>query len=173
MDRMDETVNSVPPCWVVMGVSGCGKSTVGRALAEAVGCRFVEGDDFHPAANVAKMAAGHALDDADRSAWLLALQQQLALARAGGVALVVSCSALKRRYRDVLRLGNPAVRFVHLEGARERIFARMAARAGPYMPPALLDSQLGDLEPLQPDEHGVALDLAALPALLVERILAS
>ncbi len=157
--------------WVVMGVSGCGKSTVGQALAQELGVPFVEGDQFHPPANVAKMSAGMPLDDDDRAGWLLALQAQIREARAGGTGLVLSCSALKRRYRDLLREGDPALRFAHLDGPRELIAARMQARAGHYMPPSLLDSQLRDLEALQPDEAGVLLDIGSAPAQQVARIL--
>jgi gluconokinase len=131
--------------WVVMGVSGCGKSTVGKALAAALGARFVEGDAYHPAANVAKMSAGLALDDADRAAWLLDLQTPLREARARGEGIVLSCSALKRRYRDVLRAADPTLRFAHLDGARTLLAERLGARVGHYMPPSLLASQLGDL----------------------------
>ncbi|WP_229427268.1 gluconokinase [Massilia atriviolacea] len=157
--------------WVVMGVSGCGKSTVGQALAQELAVPFVEGDQFHPPANVAKMSAGTPLDDADRAGWLLALQARIAAARARGTGLVLSCSALKRRYRDLLREGDPALRFAHLDGPRELIAARMQARAGHYMPPSLLESQLRDLEPLQADEAGVLLDIGSAPALQVARIL--
>ncbi|CUI08612.1 gluconokinase [Massilia antarctica] len=157
--------------WVVMGVSGCGKSTVGQALAHELGVPFVEGDQFHPAANVAKMSAGIALDDHDRAGWLETLQGRIGEARAHGAGLVVSCSALKRRYRDLLRQGDPALRFVHLDGPRELIAGRMRARAGHYMPPALLESQLRDLEALQADEAGVVLDIGIAPAEQVARIL--
>ncbi|MFB9241784.1 gluconokinase [Massilia antarctica] len=157
--------------WVVMGVSGCGKSTVGQALAHELGVLFVEGDQFHPAANVAKMSAGIALDDHDRAGWLETLQWRIGEARAHGAGLVVSCSALKRRYRDLLRQGDPALRFVHLDGPRELIAGRMRARAGHYMPPALLESQLRDLEALQADEAGVVLDVGIAPAEQVARIL--
>ncbi|WP_243491351.1 gluconokinase [Massilia violaceinigra] len=157
--------------WVVMGVSGCGKSTVGQALAQELGVPFVEGDQFHPPANVAKMSAGMPLDDDDRAGWLLALQARIREARAGGAGLVLSCSALKRRYRDLLREGDPALRFAHLDGPRELIAARMRARAGHYMPPSLLDSQLRDLEALQSDEAGVLLDIGSAPGQQVARIL--
>jgi gluconokinase len=156
--------------WVVMGVSGCGKSTVGQALAVANGVSFVEGDQYHPEANVAKMSAGQALNDEDRAGWLLALQAQIRAARLRGEGLVVSCSSLKRRYRDLLRLGDPALRFAHLEGAKEVIAARMQARTGHYMPPSLLDSQFRDLEPLQSDEAGITLRIETPPADLVEQI---
>ncbi|MDQ1831804.1 gluconokinase [Massilia scottii] len=156
--------------WVVMGVSGCGKSTVGQALAHELGVPFVEGDQFHPAANVAKMSAGIALDDSDRAGWLGALQEQIRDACDRGAGLVVSCSALKRRYRDLLREGDPALRFAHLDGPRDLIAGRMRARAGHYMPPSLLESQLRDLEPLQADEAGVVLDIGVAPAQQVAHI---
>jgi gluconokinase len=152
-----------PQCWVVMGVSGCGKSTVGAALAARLGVRFVEGDAYHPPRNVTKMSAGLPLDDHDRADWLRALADEIRDARAQGLGLVLSCSALKRRYRDLLRQADPGLRFAHLQGGRALIATRLAGRSGHYMPPALLDSQLRDLEPLQPDEAGVALDIA-LPA---------
>ena len=158
--------------WVVMGVSGCGKSTVGMALAQRLGVEFVEGDQFHPAANVAKMSAGLPLDDGDRAGWLLALQAQVRQAVAQGTGLVLSCSSLKRRYRDVLRAGDPLLRFAHLDGPRELIAARMQARPGHYMPPSLLDSQCRDLEPLQSDEAGVTLPITLPLDQQVARILA-
>jgi gluconokinase len=157
--------------WVVMGVSGCGKSEVGARLARALGVDFIEGDRFHSAANVRKMAAGVALTDADREGWLLRLRGELARACDEGRGVVLACSALKRAYRDTLRGSGCALRFVHLAGERATIAARMAARAGHYMPLSLLDSQLRDLEPLQPDEAGVSLDLAAPPDTLVARAL--
>jgi gluconokinase len=150
---------SSPARWVVMGVSGCGKSEVGRRLASALGVRFLEGDAYHSAANVAKMAAGIPLDDADRADWLRTLQAEIAQAQANGEGLVLACSALKRRYRDLLRAGDPGLRFAHLSGPRGLIAERMQARTAHYMPASLLDSQLRDLEPLQADEDGVLLDL--------------
>ncbi|WP_432378899.1 gluconokinase [Duganella sp. P38] len=156
--------------WVVMGVSGCGKSTIGQALAAAEGVPFVEGDQYHPEANVAKMSAGLPLNDDDRADWLLALQAQISAARARGEGLVVSCSSLKRRYRDLLRQGDPALRFAHLNGPQELISSRMRARVGHYMPPSLLDSQFRDLEPLQPDEAGLTLDIETPPVDLVTQI---
>lgn len=159
--------------WVVMGVSGCGKSTVGRELADAFAAVYVEGDEFHTAANVAKMSAGQPLGDDDRADWLRALQQQIRAARERNVNLVVSCSALKRRYRDLLREGDPALRFAHLHGPRDLIAERLSARRDHYMPPLLLDSQLATLEPLENDEMGVDLDIRHAPAQLVKEILAS
>ncbi|HEX5344327.1 MAG TPA: gluconokinase [Duganella sp.] len=159
--------------WVVMGVSGCGKSTVGQALAAANGVPFVEGDQYHPPANVAKMSAGQPLNDDDRADWLLALQAQISAARLRGEGLVISCSSLKRRYRDLLRQGDPALRFAHLSGPKELIAARMQARVGHYMPTSLLDSQFRDLEPLQPDEAGLTLDIETPPSDLVTQIKSS
>ncbi|AVR99021.1 gluconokinase [Pseudoduganella armeniaca] len=155
-----------------MGVSGCGKSSVGIALAQALDVRFVEGDRFHSAANVAKMAAGIPLTDDDRADWLHSLQAEIRAAVHAGVGIVVSCSALKRRYRDLLRAGDPRLRFAHLDGSRELIAARMAAREGHYMPLSLLDSQLATLEPLQPDEAGLRLAIEDDVAALVREILA-
>lgn len=159
------------PTWVVMGVSGCGKSSVGLRLAQALDVPFMEGDDFHTLNNIAKMSAGIALTDADRADWLRALRDQIAAATAGGV--VLSCSALKRRYRDVLREGDSRLRFAHLDGSRELIAARLGARKGHYMPSSLLDSQLRDLEPLQADEAGLRLDVSLTPDELVDAILHS
>ena len=131
---------------VVMGVTGCGKTTVGRLVAQHLGAQFVDADDFHPPANVAKMRAGIPLDDADRQPWLDALNARLREATARGEPLVLACSALKAAYRERLREGIPGLRFVHLEGARELIAGRLAARSGHYMNPALLDSQFATLE---------------------------
>ena len=142
-----------------MGVSGCGKSTVGQAIASALGLPFIEGDSLHPPRNVALMANGTPLTDADRAEWLAALAEKLRAARAAGHGLVVSCSALKRGYRDVLRGGVAGLRFVHLHGAPALLRMRMHQRIGHYMPPALLDSQLATLEPPGADEAAIALDI--------------
>ena len=168
----EQLISSPDPArWVVMGVSGCGKSEVGQRLASALGVRFLEGDAYHSASNVAKMAAGVPLDDADRADWLRTLQGEIAEAAARGEGLVLACSALKRRYRDLLRAADPGLRFAHLAGPRELIAERMGARTAHYMPPSLLDSQLRDLEPLQADEDGVLLDLRKPLADLTEDIL--
>ena len=159
--------------WVIMGVSGCGKSSVGEQLAAALHVPYLEGDDYHSKANVAKMSAGEPLTDADRAGWLDALREQIASARELDEGLVLSCSALKRRYRDVLRAGDPLLRFAHLQGSRELLAERMAARHNHYMPPSLLDSQLASLEPLQADEAGIALDIAKDVGTLVQEILQS
>lgn len=160
-----------PRRWVVMGVSACGKSTVGRLLALGLDVAFVEGDDYHPAANIAKMSAGSALTDADRAAWLAALQARLAQACAEGAGLVMSCSALKRRYRDQLRMADPALCFAHLDGPATLLARRLGERHDHYMPPSLLGSQLHDLEPLGPDEAGLRLDIGASAAQLAAHIL--
>ncbi|KWX25267.1 gluconokinase [Mycolicibacterium wolinskyi] len=141
---------------VVMGVSGSGKSTVGAALAQRLRVPFGDADDFHPPANVAKMTAGHALDDQDRYPWLEAIGEWLADHEDGGV---MSCSALKRKYRDQLRRHCPDVQFLHLTGSPEVIGRRQASRPGHFMPPSLLASQFQTLEPLDPDEAGIAIDV--------------
>ncbi|MBB4740010.1 gluconokinase [Actinoplanes octamycinicus] len=142
---------------MVMGVAGCGKSTVGRALAERLGLPYAEADAFHPPANVTKMHGGVPLTDADRAPWLAAIADSI---KDGGV--VVSCSALKRAYRDVLRGGNPEAFFVHLVLTPETATARVSGRAGHFMPSTLVASQFAILEPLGPDEDGVGVD-ATLP----------
>ena len=144
------------PLIVVMGVSGSGKSTVGAALAQRLRVPFADADDFHPPANIAKMTAGEALDDEDRVPWLEAIGQWLAAHPDGGV---MSCSALKRHYRDTLRSHVPDVEFVHLEGTHEVIARRQASRPGHFMPASLLASQFATLEPLEPDEHGTVIDV--------------
>ncbi|GGC14743.1 gluconokinase [Pseudoduganella buxea] len=162
--------NGAPPRWVVMGVSGCGKSAVGIALAKALDVPFVEGDQYHSPENVAKMASGTPLTDSDRVHWLAQLQGQIRAAVESGQGIVLSCSALKRRYRDLLRQADPRLRFAHLAGSKELIAERMAARKGHYMPLSLLDSQLAALEPLQDDEAGLQLDIRFPVPRLVDEI---
>lgn len=147
------------PNIVVMGVSGCGKSTVGERLAVELQRTFVEGDDYHSTANVGKMSAGIPLTDEDRWPWLDALADLLAEADAAQAPQVMSCSSLRRAYRDRLRAGSPTTIFVHLAGPREVLLGRMTVRAGHFMPARLLDSQLATLEPLAPDEAGAVVDL--------------
>lgn len=141
---------------VVMGVSGSGKSTVGAALAQRLRVPFGDGDDFHPTVNIAKMTAGHALDDEDRKPWLESIGRWLAAHADGGV---MSCSALKRSYRDRLRAHCPDVQFLHLAGSPAVIGRRQASRPGHFMPAALLASQFETLEPLDADESGIAIDV--------------
>jgi gluconokinase len=150
---------------VVMGVSGSGKSTVGAALAQRLQVPYVDADTLHPRANIAKMAAGQPLDDDDRYPWLDSVGEWLAAHADGGV---VSCSALRRRYRDQLRAHCPTAVFLHLSGTRELIGRRIAARAGHFMPPALLASQFDALEPLGADELGVTVDVAQGTEAIVE-----
>jgi gluconokinase len=145
----------LPPI-VVMGVSGSGKSTVGAALAQRLAVPFADADAFHPDANIAKMAAGEPLDDNDRYPWLEAIGEWLARHTDGGV---MSCSALKRDYRDRLRAQCPRVKFLHLSGSPELIARRLAGRPGHFMPASLLRSQFDTLEPLGPDERGVTVDI--------------
>lgn len=157
------------PRVVVMGVSGSGKSTVGRALAAALGVHYVEGDELHPAENVARMAAGVALTDADRHGWLQEVAGQLANATSESRGVVVACSALKRSYRELLRAAARDVRFVHLHGPAAVLQQRLAARRGHYMPASLLQSQLDTLEPPAADEDALVLDIAATPLELAEQ----
>ncbi|MFF6914199.1 gluconokinase, GntK/IdnK-type [Streptomyces sp. NPDC012466] len=149
------------PLVVVMGVSGSGKTTVGRSLARRLGVPYAEGDDFHPPHNVAKMRAGHPLDDEDRRPWLEEIARWLAgHADSGGV---VTCSALKRRYRDRLVSAAPRTFFLHLDGSPELIAARITARRGHFMAPELLRSQFADLEPMGEDEAGAAIPIDGTP----------
>ncbi|MCT2585590.1 gluconokinase [Actinophytocola sp. S1-96] len=142
-----------------MGVAGSGKTTVARHLADELDLRFAEADDFHPPANIAKMSGGAPLTDDDRWPWLTALADWMADQRAAERSTVVTCSALKRSYRDVLRRPVPETYFLHLHGDEELLDARMRAREH-FMPPALLRSQFDTLEPLGRDEHGSTLDVS-------------
>jgi len=153
----------MPEAVVAMGVSGCGKSTVGRELAEALGMPYLEGDEFHPPQNVARMAAGVALTDDDRQGWLRTLAERIGAALREGRGVVLSCSALKRSYRDLLRAQAPELRFVHLTGSPELLAQRVAMRQHPYMPASLLKSQLATLEPPGADERALTLDIAQPP----------
>ncbi|HZG04670.1 MAG TPA: gluconokinase [Streptomyces sp.] len=158
---------STPHVVAVMGVAGTGKTTIGPLIAARLGVPYAEGDDFHPAANIAKMTAGTPLTDEDRLPWLDGIG---AWARGReGLGGVVSCSALKRSYRDRLRAAAPHLVFVHLTGDRRLIEDRMSRRTGHFMPTALLDSQFATLEPLEPDEAGVAVDVSGSPEEITER----
>lgn len=158
--------------YVVMGVSGSGKSLIGAALARALGIDFVEGDTYHPARNVERMAAGIPLTDDDRAGWLRALAARIREARSDGTGIVVTCSALKRAYRDVLRAEAPEVRFVFLRGSRALLADRVAGRRGHFMPPALLESQLATLEEPSVEEEAWICDIAESPERLVADLVA-
>lgn len=153
-----------PRTIVVMGVSGAGKSHVGRNLADRLGWRFADADDYHPAANVAKMRAGEPLDDTDRQPWLDALNELL---KGSGEPLVLACSALKASYRDTIRGDLTDVAFVFLNGSYEAIAGRLESRQGHYMPASLLRSQF---EALEPPADALELDCLLPPAELVDRI---
>lgn len=155
---------------VVMGVSGSGKTTIGRLLAARLGWQFQEGDDLHPPANIARMAAGLPLGDAERWPWLQRIAECIAGWRAAGVAGVISCSALKRSYRRRLGCGNDDVALVHLCAARPLLEQRLAARHGHFMPAGLLASQLQTLEPPAADEGAISVDVAPAPAAIVATI---
>ncbi|TSJ64460.1 gluconokinase [Starkeya sp. 3C] len=156
------------PIVVVMGVCGSGKSSIGRALAGRHGWSFLEGDDLHPPGNVERMSQGQPLTDDDRHDWLAAIGERIAEADHAGAGLVVACSALKRSYRDQLSAVSPRVMFLHLSGDRALIEARMAARAGHFMPLSLIDSQFATLEPPQPDERAVTLPIDMEPGALLD-----
>ena len=154
--------------YVVMGVSGSGKSLIGAMLGRALDIAFVDGDDLHPQENVQRMAAGIPLTDDDRHGWLVAIAARLRVAKHAEIGLVVACSALKRRYRDLLRSeGDAAVQFVHLEGEAPLLAQRLAQRRGHFMPPALLESQLATLERPAPDEGAWVVDIRDTPDAIV------
>lgn len=153
---------------VVMGVSGCGKSTVARGIAQSTGLLFAEADDFHSRANIDKMTAGVPLDDEDRWPWLEALSAWMRERSDEGRSTVIACSALKRSYRALLADGPPSIDFVHLDAPPEVILGRLAHRTGHYMPPSLLQSQFETLEPLTDDEPGIVLDAALAPDELID-----
>ena len=137
-----------------MGVSGAGKTSAARELTRQLGWEYIEGDDLHPEANVAKMAGGVPLDDEDRWPWLARIAEVIGEHEAAGTSVVLTCSALKRSYRDLLREGHPSVWFAHVQVSSDVLAERLAQRKGHYMPPSLLDSQLATLEPLGDDEPG-------------------
>lgn len=158
---------------VVMGVSGCGKTTVAEGLAAALAWPFAEGDRFHPQANIDKMAARIPLTDEDRWPWLRILADWITEHERSGRSTVMSCSALKKSYRDVLRSGGRRVRFVHLHGDRAILTGRLEARAGHFFPADLLDSQYAALEPLAGDEDGCVVDIALDPEAQIKDALRS
>lgn len=157
---------------VLMGVSGVGKTSVMDALAERLGWPTAEGDALHPPANVARMAAGIPLTDADRWPWLQLVADWIGERERERSSSIITCSALRRRYRDVLRRGHPSVWFVHLTAPRELLEKRMGARRGHFMPPSMLDSQLATLEPLADDEPGWSVDAVGTPAEIAGQIVA-
>ena len=157
---------------IVMGVSGSGKSTIGALLAERLGWPFADADGFHPPENVAKMAAGIPLTDADRWPWLDAIAAHIGAARQAGQPVVVACSALRRAYRDRLRAGHGDLVFLHLSGAPEVIAARQAARQGHFMPPSLMASQFATLEDTVAEPDAVTVSVKASPDEVVEAALA-
>ncbi|MFF2548600.1 gluconokinase [Kitasatospora sp. NPDC058063] len=157
---------------VVMGVSGVGKTTLARLLADRLALPFAEADEFHPAANIAKMSAGVPLDDQDRAPWLRAVGAWLKERTEAGTGGVVTCSALKHRYRETLRAACPGAFFLHLSGGHELVEDRLSHRTGHFMPSSLLDSQYAALEPLAADERGGVLDVGPSPEELVEMAVA-
>lgn len=153
---------------VVMGVSGCGKTTIGALVAHELGLPFTDGDSLHPVENIAKMAAGTPLNDDDRAPWLQVVGQELASSANG---LVVACSALKRSYRDAIRAQAPDAVFLHLDGTREVLSSRLEGRSGHFMPTTLLDSQLATLEALEADEAAVVIDISVpVPELVSDAV---
>jgi gluconokinase len=166
------TPSRQPEILVVMGVSGSGKSTVAAHLAEHLGWAFVDGDSFHSPEHIARMRAGHPLDDDDRAPWLAAIGAWIDTRLQAREPGVVVCSALRRAYRDVLVRGRAAVRIVHLDGDRDLIERRLAGRRGHFMPAALLDTQFAILEPPGSDENAISVDIDGAPEAIVATIVA-
>lgn len=162
--------NPAYPPMIVMGVSGCGKSTVGQMLAARLDLVFIDGDDLHPKSNKDKMAAGHPLDDSDRGPWLETIGNKLAESVARGVPAIIACSALKRTYRDLLRSLAPSTLFVHLTGTPELIQHRLDERSHEYMPPTLLASQLSTLEAITSDEAAIEVNVELTPDEIVQTV---
>jgi carbohydrate kinase (thermoresistant glucokinase family) len=168
------TPRLVPPVvLVLMGVSGCGKTTVAQILARRLQWPFEEGDALHPAANVAKMAAGHALTDEDRAPWLAKVADWVDARLDAGQSGVITCSALKRSYRELIDRRGEAVEFVYLHGPRELIAARLATRQGHFMPASLLDSQFATLEEPAPDEPAIRVEIGAAPEIIAAEVIAA
>ncbi len=172
MGSLNDSPDKSPCALIVMGVSGSGKSTIAVALAERLGWTFEDGDRFHPASNVAKMSAGHPLNDDDRWPWLEAIADEIGRVCEAGGHVVIACSALKRAYRDVLGRGRKDVRLVFLDGSQALIADRLANRKGHFMPPGLLDSQFKTLEPPAADERPIAVSIDAPVETIIDNIVA-
>jgi carbohydrate kinase (thermoresistant glucokinase family) len=157
---------------IVMGVSGCGKTTVAAGIAQAMGWVLLEGDSFHPPANIAKMQAGTPLTDDDRWPWLHAIAARAASLQSQGLSCVVACSALKRAYRAALLAGQTDTALIFLRGDQALIAARLAERRNHFMPPGLLDSQFATLEPPAVDEHPIVVDIGDTPQAVVAQAIA-
>jgi carbohydrate kinase (thermoresistant glucokinase family) len=164
-------MTGAPRALVVMGVAGAGKTTLAEALAARLGWAFKDGDELHPAANVAKMSSGQPLNDADRAPWLAAVGAWIDARAAASAACVISCSALKRAYRDRLAARRPQVRFVYIDVAEAVIAERLTHRQGHFWPPGLLASQYAALEPPADDEPAIRVDGRAPTAVQVEAVI--
>lgn len=171
MSQWQSTAANRPLVLVLMGVSGCGKSTIAALIAGRLHWEFEEGDDLHPAANVAKMAAGHPLDDSDRMPWLAKVADWIDDRIDAGENGVITCSALKRSYRDILNRRRAGVLFVYLAGSRELIASRITARQGHFMPAGLLDSQFGALEEPADDEPAIRVEIGRKPKSIAKTII--
>jgi len=171
VDHHPPPSSPAPDVVIVMGVSGSGKSTVAKGISTVMGWEFAEGDAFHSEANVAKMHGGQPLTDDDRWPWLESIGDWISGKEAAGESAVVTCSALRRVYRDLLRRGRPHVRFLHVEAPSDLIHDRMEHRPGHYMPASLLPSQLATLEPLGADEPGVSVTNEGTAAEVLSRSL--
>jgi len=172
MPSTDDAISVPSPVvLVVMGVSGCGKTTIGSLIADRLGWDYEEGDSLHPAANVAKMAAGHPLNDEDRWPWLEKVaewgEERLGAGRNG----VITCSALKRAYRDLINRRGSGIEFVYLQGEKQLIADRLAARHGHFMPPSLLDSQFADLEEPGDDEPSIRVHIGPAPEAIAATVI--
>lgn len=168
---MTLTTSDLPCALVIMGVSGSGKTTIGEALSARLGWRYEDGDSFHPAANIAKMSAGHPLTDTDRWPWLQAIAAEIERCRKAGEHVIIACSALKKAYRDILVHGRDDIRMVYLKGSQTLIADRLDHRKGHFMPPGLLTSQFATLEPPDDEEHPVTVSIDAPVEVIVDRIL--
>ena len=173
LERALQEHRQAPHIAVIMGVSGSGKTTIGRVLARRLGWLFLEGDALHPPENIAKMKAGHPLDDEDRAPWLAAVAARIDQWRDDGKCGVVACSALKRRYRDIIIGGRADVRLIYLEGSRALIGERLAQRRDHFMPASLLDSQFAALQPPTADEDSITVPVDVPVDAIVARIAAA